>query len=189
MPFEQFDCLGNLFFIGQLRVRKDDAAGVFHLVVEKFAKVFHIQFALAGIHHGGKTVEHSTIRGGVLHGANNIRKFTNAGGLDEDAVGGVFRKHFLERFAEIANQGAANATAVHLVDNNACILQKSAVNADLPKLVLNKNNLFSGVCLFEQFFNKCGLSGAQKARKNIDFGHKNPFFFQKFSAFYYSILF
>ena len=122
MRFEQIDRLGNLFFVGQLGVRKDDAPGVFDLIIEKFAEILHIHFALARVYHGGKAVEYGAFRGGVLHGADNIRKFANARGLDENTVGRVLDNHFAERFAKIAHQRAANAPAVHFVDDNARVL-------------------------------------------------------------------
>ena len=156
---------------------EDDGAGVFDLVIEKLAEVFHIHFALAGVGHGGKAVEDGVFHIQVFHRADHIGKLAHAGGLDEDPVGMILLHHLAQRLAEIAHQTAADAAGVHLGDVDARILQKAAVDADLAEFVFDEHQLLALIGLPDQLFNERGLACAQKAGENVDLGHNIRFLY------------
>jgi len=83
----------------------------------------------------------------------------------------ILLQNTAERLAEITDERAADASAIHLGHFNSCVLHKAAVNADLAKFVLDQHQLLTGVDLLQQFFNQGCLSGTQKTRKNINLGH------------------
>ena len=150
---------------------QNDAAGMTDLIVEKLTEVLHIHLALVGIGHGGETVEDGLLHLQTLHSADHVGQLTHAGGLDEDAVGMVLLQHLTQCLAEIAHQTAADAAGVHFGDLNAGILQKTAVNADLTEFILDEHQLFALIGFFNELFDQRGLASAQKAGKNINFGH------------------
>ena len=150
---------------------QDDAAGVFDLVVEELTEVLHIHLALVGVGHGGEAVEDGLLHFQPLNGADNVGQLAHTGGLDQDAVGVVLLQHLTQGFAEIAHQTAADTAGVHLGDLDAGILQKAAVNADLTELVLDEHQLFALIGFLNELLDQRGLTGAQKAGKNVDLGH------------------
>ena len=164
--------LGNLLLAGSLGMGEHDAARVGDLVIEELAKILHIHLALLNVGHGGKAVEKNLLGINSLHRLDDIGKLANTGGLDENAIGVILVQHLLECLSEVAHQRAADATAVHLGHLNARVLHKAAVNADLTKLVLNEHQLFSCVCLVQKLFDQRGLASSQKARKNVNLGHR-----------------
>ena len=83
----------------------------------------------------------------------------HAGGLDDDAVGGVVGQHLLQGGAEVAHQGAADAAGVHLGDLHTGVLEKTAVDADLAELVFDEDDLLTVEGLVQQLFDESGLAG------------------------------
>ena len=141
------------------------------LVVVKLAEVFHIQFDLVDVGHRHKAVElHGQRLGHALDGAGDVGQFADARRLDEDAVGVVGLDDLLERLAEIAHERAADAAGVELVDLDAGLAHKAAVDADLAKFVLDEDDALPGEAFLDQLFDQRGLARAQKAGKNIDLG-------------------
>ena len=173
---EQGNRLLHLLGRSHIGVADNDAAGIFHLVVEELAEVFHIHFALPGVDHRGEAVEHGTVGGGILHSPDDIRQLAHTGRLDEDPVRLVFCQHFGQCPAEVANQRTADAPGVHLVDLDPGLCQKAAVNTDLAELILNEHQLFPGISLGDQFLNEGCLPGSQKAGENVDLCHVYRFF-------------
>jgi len=82
-----------------------------------------------------------------LYGTNDVRKLSNTRGFDQNTVRMVLIQHFLKRLSKIANQGAANATAVHFGHFNSRILHKATINTDLTEFIFNQNKLFANVSL------------------------------------------
>ena len=150
---------------------QNDAAGMTDLIVEEFTEVLHIHLALVGIGHGGEAVEDGLLHLQTLHGADDVGQLAHTRGLDEDAVGMILFQHLTQCLAEIAHQTAADAAGVHFGDFNAGILQKTAVNADLTELILDEHQLFALIGFFNELFDQRGLASAQKAGKNVNFGH------------------
>ena len=150
---------------------QDNAAGVGYLVVEELAEVLLIDLALLGIHYCGEAVQNNVLHAKVLNCADNVRKLADAGGLDEDPVRVVLVQHLLKRLTEISHQRAADAAGVHLIDDNACVLQKSSVDAYLAKLVLDEHQLLTVKAVGYELFNKCGLSGSEEAGEYGDLCH------------------
>ena len=171
MLTQKRNCLVKLRLRNRIGVREHDASGVLDLIVEEFAEVLHIHFALFHVDDRGKSVELHSLRRNVLHCTDDIRKLANARGLDEDTVGMIGCENLLERLAEIANERAADASAVHFGDLNACVLHKAAVDANLAEFVFNQHEFFARISLSEKLFDQRGLSRTEKARENINFGH------------------
>ena len=168
----------HLVLRGGLGAAEQDAAGMADLVVIELAKVLHIQLDLVYVRYGNKAVQlHIQVLGHTFHSTGHVGQLAHAGRLDEDAVRVVLLHHLLQSGAEIAHQRAADAAGVQLIDADAGLLQKAAVNADLAKFVLDQHDLLSGKGLLDQFFDKSGLTGAQKAGENIDLGHVYASFF------------
>ena len=141
-----------------------------HLVLEEFAEVLEIHLGLERIDDRDERVErHIQMR--VLHGRDHVGQLAHAGRLDQDAVGRVLVDHIVQRLAEVAHQRAADAARVHLVDDNAGILEEAAVNADLAELVLDQHDLFALEGVRQQALDQRSLARAEKARNNINFRH------------------
>ena len=163
---------GNLLLGGVLGAAQDDAACVADLVVVELTEVLHIHLDLVHIGHGDKAVQlHVQVLGHAFHGAGHVAQLAHAGGLDDDAVGVVLLHHLLQGGAEITHQRAADAAGVQLIDLDAGLLQKAAVDADLAELVLDEHDLLACKGLFDELLDKGGLTGAKEAGENIDFGH------------------
>ena len=168
--------LGNLGVVCALGMRENDTAGVLDLIVEELAKVLHVHLAFLDVGNRGKAVEENILDVNSLHCLDDVRELANARGLDENAIGMVLLQNLAQSLSKVAHQRAADASAVHFGHLNAGILHKSAVNADLAKLVLNENQLFAGIGFVQQLFDERGLASAQKARENINLCHNNhPF--------------
>ena len=169
---QQIDGGVQLALVHALGAGEENGGGVFHLVVEELAEVLHVDPGLGGVHHGDEAVE-LKLRGLLLHplhGGDHVGQFSYAGGLDDDAVGGVVLQHLLQGGAEVAHQGAADAAGVHLGDLHPGVLQKAAVNADLAELVFDQHELFAPEGFVDQLFDEGRLAGPQKPRKNVDSG-------------------
>ena len=163
---------GDLFLGGVLGAAQDDAACVADLVVVELTEVLHIHLDLVHIGHGDKAVQlHIQVLGHAFHGAGHVAQLAHAGGLDDDAVGVVLLHHLLQGGAEITHQRAADAAGVQLIDLDAGLLQKAAVDADLAELVLDEHDLLACKGLFDELLDKGGLTGAKEAGENIDLGH------------------
>ena len=152
-------------------MRKNDTACVFDLIAEELAEVFHIHFALGRVHNRAEGVEDGVFEFCVRHRFDDVGELTYPRRFDDDTVGRVLRRDLLQSFGEIADERATDTARIHFGDIDTRVLQKSAVDTDLAEFVLDQNDLFSRVRLFDEFFDKGGLSRAQKSRKNIDFRH------------------
>ena len=80
-------------------------------------------------------------------------------------------ENLLQGLAEVANQAAADAACVHLVDLDAGILEESTVDTDLTELVFNKYYLLSLVSFFDELLDESCLAGSQETAENINFCH------------------
>ena len=128
---------GNLFVVCTLCVRKNDAACILYLIIEKLAKVLHVHFALFNVGNRGESTEKNIFCIQVLNSTNDIRQFTYTGRFNKNTVGMIFVKNLLQCFAKVPYQRAADATAVHFGYFNAGILHKTAVNADFTEFVFD----------------------------------------------------
>ena len=163
---------GDLFLGGVLGAAQDDAACVADLVVVELTEVLHIHLDLVDIGHGNEAAQlNIQMLGHALDSAGHVGQLADAGGLDNDAVGVVLLHHLLQSGAEIAHQRAADAAGVQLIDLDAGLLQKAAVDADLAELVLDEHDLLACKGLFDELLDKGGLTGTKEAGENIDLGH------------------
>ena len=80
--------LCNFFLVA--RMRKDDAACIFHLIEEKFAEIFQIHLAFFRIDNGAERIELRILHARALNGADDIGELSDAGGFYDNAVGCVF---------------------------------------------------------------------------------------------------
>ena len=161
----------NLLVLGAVGMRKDYAGGVSNLVVIELAEVLHIHLTLIGIGNGGKAIQLRIVGLDRLNRLDNVRELTYSAGLDNYSVGMELLQDLRECLGKITDERAADASRVHLGDLYTRILQKSAVNADLSKLILDENYLLADVGLLEKLLYQGRLSPAEKARKNIYFRH------------------
>ena len=146
--------------VGDVRgAAEHDGGGVFHLVVEELAEVFHIHLALLGVHHGDQSVELDVGRA-ALDGPGHVGQLAHAGGLDEDAVRGEALHHLGEGLGKVAHQGAADAAGAHLADLDAGVLQKAAVDGDVAELVFDQHQAFALISLFDELLDQGGLARA-----------------------------
>ncbi len=168
--------LGGVHALG---AGQEDGAGVLHLVVEELTEVLHVDAGLGGVYHGDEAAQVHLVGHLVLHplhGGDDVGQLAHAGGLDDDAVGGVLGQHLAQGRAEVAHQGAADAAGVHLGDLHAGVLQKAAVDADLAELVLNEHDLFALEGLLQQLLDEGGLARPKETGDNVDLSHNDhPF--------------
>ena len=68
---------GDLFVGCTLRVRKNDTACIFDLVVEELTEILHIHLAFFNVGNRGKAVEENVLGIQILNRADNIRKLAN----------------------------------------------------------------------------------------------------------------
>ena len=189
---QQGDAGIELLLAQALGAGEDDGAGMLDLVVEKLAKVLHIDLALRGVDDGGKAVEDHFVALHALHGADDVRELADAGGLDEDAVGVELLHHLTERGGKVAHERAADAAGVHFIDRDAGVLQEPAVNGDLTEFVFDEDDLLTLIRLGDQLLDERRFSRAEKAGKDVDFSHVSIHFLSEMrwypSLFYkYSI--
>ena len=141
------------------------------LIVVELAEVLHIHFDLVHVRNGHKAVQlHGQLLAHALHGAGDVAQLADARRLDEDAVGVVGLNDLFQRLAEVADQTAADAAGVQLVDLNTGLAHKAAVNADLAEFVLDQDDLFARKGFLDELFDKGGLAGTEKAGENVDLG-------------------
>ena len=181
---DQGNGCGYLLLVCAAGAAQDDAGCVADLVIIELAKVLHIHFDLVHIGHSHKAVQAD--RQGLAHtlnSAGHITQLANAGRLDQDAVRMISLHDLFQRLTEVAHQGAADAAGVQLVDLNASLTHKAAVNADLAEFVFDQHNLFTLERFLDELFDQGRFACTQKAGENINFSylfcHGNiPFYFK-----------
>ena len=169
---DQGNGCGNLLLVCAAGAAQDDAGCVADLVVIELAKVLHIHFDLVHIGHSHKAVQAD--RQGLAHtlnSAGHITQLANAGRLDQDAVRMISLHDLFQCLAEVAHQGAADAAGVQLVDLNASLTHKAAVNADLAEFVFDQHDLFTLERFLDELFDQGRFACTQKAGENINFSY------------------
>ena len=166
---QQFRCGKCFGFIDHPRTAEDYQVGILNLVVEKFAEVAHIDFALAGIYHGHLCTDFNTVHG--FHSLRNIRQFSDAGRLNDNTVRCKFFHDLLKSFPKVSDEGAADASGIHLRDFDPGIFQECTVNGDIAEFVFNQNKLFAFIGFRNQLTDQGSLPRSQKATENICFRH------------------
>ena len=145
-----------------------DGGGKFYLIAVEFLEVAHIHPALGRVDYGSEGVERHSGDICALYGSYYIAQLADARGLDNDPVGAELLRYFFQCFAEISDERAADAAGIHLGDLDSGFFQKSSINADLTKFILDKHQFFAAVCFFNQFLYECGLSGSEKAGEYVN---------------------
>ena len=159
--FQKRDRLGDFLLVA--RVRKDDAACILHLIGKELAEIFQVHFALFRVDDRTERIQLRVGQSRALHGADHVRQLSDAGRLDDNAVGRVFRRNLFERFCKISDERAADTAGVHLRDLNPRVLQKAAVYADLAELVFDEHDLFALIDFLNELFNERRFPCAQKS--------------------------
>ena len=150
---------------------KNNGRSSFHLIVIELAEVLHIHLDLARIYHSDGIAKLHILAGDLFHCGNDIGELAHTGRLNNHTVGVELLNHLFQRLSEVAHQTAADAAGVHLRNVNAGILQKTAVNANLTKLIFNEDNLLTAVGFLNHLFNQGRFTGAKKTGININFSH------------------
>ena len=159
--FQQRDRLGDFLLVA--RMREDDAACILHLIGKELAEIFQVHFALFRVDDRTERIQLRVGQSRALHGADHVRQLSDAGRLDDNAVGRVFRRNLFERFCKISDERAADTAGVHLRDLNPRVLQKAAVYADLAELVFDEHDLFALIDFLNELFNERRFPCAQKS--------------------------
>ena len=168
---QQGDGGSDLLLTGVAGAAQDDAGRMADLVVIELTEVLHIHLDLVHVGDGDKAVQDDgQILGDALDGAGHVGQLADARRLNEDAVRVVGLDDLLQCLAEIADQAAADAAGVQLIDLNAGLAHEAAVDADLAEFVLDQDDLLTGEGLLDELFDKGGLAGAEEAGENVDFG-------------------
>ena len=137
---------------------QNDGRCRFDLVIVEFSEILHIYLDFARICHSHGISQCHIFPGDLIDSANHVRELANTGGFNEDPIRRVLLDHLGQRLAEITHQGAANAAGVHLGNVDPGILQKAAVNADLPELVFDQNQFLALIGLTDHFLDERGFS-------------------------------
>ena len=152
------------------RAGQQDSTGMGHLILKEFTEVLEVHLSLERVNNRDEAVQlYIEVR--VLYSGDNVAQLANTGRLDQDAVRMVLVYNIVQSLAEVADQRAADAASVHLVDNNAGVLEETAVNADLAEFVLDQNNLLTLERIGQQTLDESRLAGTQKTGNNINFSH------------------
>ena len=168
---QQGDGGSDLLLTGVAGAAQDDAGRMADLVVIELTEVLHIHLDLVHVGDGDKAVQDDgQILGDALDGAGHVGQLADARRLNEDAVRVVGLDDLLQCLAEIADQAAADAAGVQLIDLNAGLAHEAAVDADLAEFILDQDDLLTGEGLLDELFDKGGLAGAEEAGENVDFG-------------------
>ena len=183
---KKLNTLGGLLLACGLCMRKHDSRCVSDLIVIKLTEVLHIHLALLNVGNGCKAVKDRTVLLCTLSSADNIRKLTNARGLDNNSVGVVFLKHLNKSLGKITYKRATDTARVHLGDLNARVGKEATVNTDLAKLILDENYLLACICFLYQLLNQCGFARTEEAGKYINFCHFLCSFRQYFYKYYFT---
>ncbi len=154
------DSGSDLLLAGGLGAAEDDAACVADLVIVELTEVLHIHLDLVHVGHGNEAVQlNIQMLCHTLDGTGHVAQLADARRLDHDAIRVVLLHHLLQGSAEVAHQRAADTARIQLVDLDAGLLQKAAVDADLAELVLDQNDLLARKGLFDELFDGgAGLS-------------------------------
>ena len=153
-----------------------------HLVIKEFAEVLHINLCFLGIDNGSKAVQLHMIQVKIFHRINNIGQFPYSGRLNQDPFRFKLIDNLLQCTAEISYQAAADAAGIHFIDLNTGIFQETSVNTDFSEFILDQNQLFPFICLFDQLLDQRGFAGPKKTGKNIYFNHTVHLFSSEFPA-------
>ena len=157
---QQFHCCIQLLLRDTVCARQNDGVCGFDLIIVKLAKVLHIDLDLAGIHHSHFAAQDHIVIGDLFHGSNYIRQLAHTGGLDHDSVRVIIGNHLGQRLAKITHQAATDTAGIHFGDIDTCILQKTAVNADLAEFIFDQHQLLPCIALGNHFLDKGGFTGA-----------------------------
>ena len=155
--------LCELLVIKSCLVAENDRACVLYLILVEFAEASHHDLASFCIDNCGEAVDLDVLISEVLNGNYYVRQLADARWLDKNSVRAVFLDYFLERATEIADEGTADATRVHLVNLYSCILEETAVHSDFSEFVLYEDDLFVTVSLSDEFLYQCCFAGSEKA--------------------------
>ena len=169
---DQGNGCSDLLLVCGAGAAQDDAGCVADLVIIELAKVLHIHFDLVHIGHSHKAVQAD--RQGLAHtlnSAGHITQLANTGRLDQDAVRVIGLHDLFQCLAEVAHQGAADAAGVQLVNLNASLTHKAAVNADLAEFVFDQHDLFALERFLDELFDQGRFACTQKAGENINFSY------------------
>ena len=164
---------------------KNNRRSGLHLIVVKLAKILGVDLDLTGIYHRNGISQSHFVICDFIHSCDHIRQLAHTGGFDNDPVRIILSDYLSQSLSKITHQATTDTTGIHLRDVNTGLLQKTAVNADLTKFVLNKHKFLALIALCDHLFDKGGLTRSQKAGINVDFCHISYTFCTNFTDILY----
>ena len=157
--------------LGIIGMGENYSSSFLYLVDVELSEVLHIHTAFINVSDGSVCVYFRILALHCTNGTKNVGELPDTRGLDKYSLGVKLIKHLPKRCGKIADEGAADTTRIHFGYLDARLGEKAAVNSYFTKLVFNKHNALAAVCLLYQLLYKRGLSGSEKAGKNIYFRH------------------
>src|SRR5699024_1380255 len=86
---------------------------------------------------------------------------------NDNTIRMIFCNYLAERLSEISHQRTTDTTGIHLTDLDSRVFQKSTVNSDLSKLILNQNHLLTLQRVSQKLLDQRRLSSSQKTGDNV----------------------
>ena len=127
--------------IAELGAGQDDAGSRGNLIIEELTEVLVVDRTALGIHDGAAAVDFQAFN--AVDNAQDVRQLANTRRLNDDAIRIVLLQNLLQCLLEITLQGAADTAAVDFIDNDAGLLEEPAIDTDLTKLILDKDDFLS----------------------------------------------
>ncbi len=169
--FQKLHDICKLLFGNIVRPAQNDTTRGFDLVVVKLSEISDIRLRFFRVHHGRHGIDDEILRSGRLYGKRHIGQFSDSGRLDQDPVRRIGVDHHLQRFPEIADKRAADASGIQFRYFDACVLHERSVNTDFAEFVFDQHQLLTPKSLLDQLADQRCFSRAEKARKYINFYH------------------
>ena len=146
----------------------------FDLIQEELSEVLHIDLCLGHIDNGSCRIQLKIhMFCGLLDRLYHIGKLSDSRGFDDDPVRVILIYDLLQSLTEISHQRAADAAGIQFIYLDACFLHESTVHTDLTEFILDQDQLLSGKCFLDQFFDKCCFSGSQESGNDVYLSHVN----------------
>ena len=167
---EQFHRSLDLFrcrFLG-IRTAQNNRSRTLYLILKELSKVSQIHLALHHINNRRRRVQRNTrLFFHICNRLDDVRQLAYSGRLNDNTVRMIFCNYLAERLSEISHQRTTDTTGIHLTDLDSRVFQKSTVNSDLSKLILNQNHLLTLQRVSQKLLDQRRLSSSQKTGDNV----------------------
>ena len=137
--------------------------------VVELAEVLHIHLTLAGVGHGDHVAKLNVVGDDLLHGCLHIAELAHAGGLDEDAVGGIVVDDLSRAFPKSPTRLQQMQPEFISVIWMPASWEEAAVDADFTKLILNEHNFLACIGFLDHLLDESGFASTQETGVNVNF--------------------